>query len=89
MVEGDLKVDLRMMEEEEIVGVDGKDLSWVEEERIVVENRVAYKVVEADRWFVVHMASMLDAMVVYSMKFFGTTADKFGVVANLHTMDLG
>ena len=55
---------------------------------IVVEDKVAYKVVEVDRRFVVHMASMLDAMVVYSDEKFGTIADKVGVVANLHTMDL-
>ena len=89
MVEEDLKVDLRMMEEGEIVEIDGKGLSLVEEEMIVVENRVAYKVVEVDRRFVVHMASMMDAMVVYSMGNFGATANKVGVVSNLHTMDLG
>ena len=89
MVEEDLKVDLWMMEEEEIVEIDGKDLSLVVEEMIAMEDRVAYKVVEVGRTFVVHMVSMLDSMVVYSMKIFGTTTDKVGVVANLHTMDLG
>ena len=87
----DLKVNLRKMEvwEEEIIEVDDRGLSLVVEEMIVVEDKVAYKVVEVDRRFVVHMASMPDAMVVYFVENFGTAANKVGVVSNLHTMDLG
>ena len=85
----DLKLNLIKMEEEEIVESDDSGLSLVVEEMISMEDKVAYKVVEVDRRFVVHMASMVDAMFVYSMEIFGTIADKVGVVANLHTMDLG
>ena len=78
-----------MMEEREIIEIDGKGLSLVVEEMIAMEDKVAYKVVEVDRRFLVHVVSMPHAMVVYYAKFFGTIADKVGVVANLHTMDLG
>ena len=64
-------VDSKKMKvwEEEIVEVIDRGLLVVVEERIVVENRVAYKVVKVDMMIVgvdtKVVASMSDAMVVY------------------------